>query len=358
MKNYFKKSLLWLMVATMVLAMCLSMTACGDKEDAIEITETPATEAAQKEYRLEDLVRDARSKTYSSGSGTNSYVIPEILLDSNDAKNANSEILEKNNPYFDDIDMNASNGVYQGVPDVMEIEYTASLVDGVLSVTVIRHMSMASEYDVYNFDVSKGELLDNKAFCAKVGENYADIEEQIKAEIKEYYKQYDSNSDASYQSMKQENLNYSLSGENLAFAKIFYENDELKVTYRVKGMAGALYYYNTFTVSDTFDAYEDSDTPVSQDDAVQEEIEPETISSEEAAVIARQEAGGDGFQAIYEGIVEYNGEDYYMFNIKWRVDDGNGMFHYSRIGNMIVSLDGSEVLSGDYDYNNDKMYVY
>lgn len=80
------------------------------------------------------------------------------------------------------------------------------------------------------------------------------------------------------------------------------------------------------------------------------------ISSDEAAEIARQNAGGDGYGATYVKKVEYNGEEYYLINIKWRVDDGDGKFYYSHIGYSIVSLDGKDVKSADYI--NGQVQVY
>ncbi len=82
----------------------------------------------------------------------------------------------------------------------------------------------------------------------------------------------------------------------------------------------------------------------------------EKISSDEAVDIARQNAGGDGYGATYVKNVEYNGEEYYLINIKWRVDDGDGKFHYSHIGYSIVSLDGKDVKNADYI--NGQVQVY
>lgn len=85
-----------------------------------------------------------------------------------------------------------------------------------------------------------------------------------------------------------------------------------------------------------------------------------TISEEEAARLALNKMGngGEGLQAICDKIVQYNGENYYLFNIKWRVDDGGGKFHYSHVHYVVVSMDGSDVRDADYDYNNAQLYVY
>ncbi len=80
------------------------------------------------------------------------------------------------------------------------------------------------------------------------------------------------------------------------------------------------------------------------------------ISSDEAAQIAREKAGGDGYRAVYWKTVKYNGEDYYLINISWRVDDNDGKFHYSHIGYTMVSMDGKNVKNADYI--NDQVQVY
>ena len=82
-----------------------------------------------------------------------------------------------------------------------------------------------------------------------------------------------------------------------------------------------------------------------------------TISSEEATKIALEKAGGsEQYGAVYWKKVQYEGKEYYLINIKWKVDDGNGKFHYSHIGYTIVSTDGTDVKS--VDYINDQVQVY
>ena len=70
-----------------------------------------------------------------------------------------------------------------------------------------------------------------------------------------------------------------------------------------------------------------------------------------------EKAGGDGkYSAFYEKTVQYEGQDDYLINIKWKVDDGNGRFHFSQIGYSIVSMDGKDVRNADYI--NDHVQVY
>ena len=83
------------------------------------------------------------------------------------------------------------------------------------------------------------------------------------------------------------------------------------------------------------------------------------ISSDEATKIALEKAGGDDqYSAFYEKTVQYEGQDYYLINIRRKVDDGNGQFHFSHIGYSIVSMDGKDVKSAEYDNANDKLYVF
>lgn len=82
-----------------------------------------------------------------------------------------------------------------------------------------------------------------------------------------------------------------------------------------------------------------------------------TISSDEATKIALEKAGGsEQYGAAYWKKVQYGGKEYYLINIKSKVDDGNGQFHYSHIGYIIVSTDGTEVKNADYI--NDQVQVY
>ncbi|MCI7211754.1 MAG: hypothetical protein MR981_06075 [Ruminococcus bromii] len=70
-----------------------------------------------------------------------------------------------------------------------------------------------------------------------------------------------------------------------------------------------------------------------------------------------EKAGGsEKYGAVYWKKVQYDGEEYYLINIKWKVDDGNIKFHYSHIGYMIVSMDGTDVKN--VDYVNDQVQVY
>ncbi len=104
--------------------------------------------------------------------------------------------------------------------------------------------------------------------------------------------------------------------------------------------------YDSFTYDVI--TYESNDNPSYSD--------IDKISSEEAEDIALQNAGGDKYGATYVKNVNYNGEEYYLINIKWRVDDGDGKFHYSHIGYSIVSLDGKNVKNADYI--NGQVQVY
>lgn len=82
-----------------------------------------------------------------------------------------------------------------------------------------------------------------------------------------------------------------------------------------------------------------------------------TISSDKATKIALEKAGGsEKYGAAYWKKVKYRGKEYYLINIKSKVDDGNGQFHYSHIGYMIVSMDGTDVKN--VDYVNDQVQVY
>lgn len=93
------------------------------------------------------------------------------------------------------------------------------------------------------------------------------------------------------------------------------------------------------------------------DSANEEATASANISSDDATKIALEKAGGDDqYSAFYEKTVQYEGQDYYLINIRWKVDDGNGQFHFSHIGYSIVSMDGKDVKNADYI--NDHVQVY
>lgn len=98
-----------------------------------------------------------------------------------------------------------------------------------------------------------------------------------------------------------------------------------------------------------------SDFSWSKISEAEQESNCEQISVDEATEIARQNAGGEGYRAVYIENVNYNDKEYYLFSINMRVDD-NERFHYTNIGYAIVSLDGNEVMNADYI--NGQVQVY
>lgn len=85
-------------------------------------------------------------------------------------------------------------------------------------------------------------------------------------------------------------------------------------------------------------------------------VSTKTITKEEAERLAHNDMGEGEYQAVYWKNVQYNGKEYFLINVSWKVDDGNGKFHYSHIGYKIVSMDGNEILNADYI--NDQVQVY
>ena len=81
-----------------------------------------------------------------------------------------------------------------------------------------------------------------------------------------------------------------------------------------------------------------------------------TITKKQAEQLAYDDMGEGYYQTVYWKNVQYNGKEYFLINVSWRVDDGNGKFHYSHIGYKIVSMDGKEILNADYI--NDQVQVY
>lgn len=149
-------------------------------ETAAPPTEAPAATAPVSIGTLGDYVKTLKEKEVSFGNGkTNTLRLPEILLDSADAKAANSEIVEK---YGEIVNGEAnSTGAYA-------LDYEAYLNDRILSVVVTAKYDGGNSYGLaYNFDVTTGKALDSAAVCEATGKSYGDMLDKLYDELVDYY---------------------------------------------------------------------------------------------------------------------------------------------------------------------------
>ena len=160
----------------------------------------------------------------------------------------------------------------------------------------------------------------------------------------------------------------SYKGKNYMIVNDLYHPEDIYFLYNVK-----LYDYdNKTTISKNHEDFEiniskpmwvidgyivDSELntyEIFDDDSTSEQVS--YITKEQAVQLAYADMGEGDYQAVYWKNVQYNGKEYFLINVSWKVDNGNGKYHYSHIGYKIVSMDGKEILNADY--LNGQVQVY
>lgn len=202
--------------------MLTSMTACSVNININGSTESTEATASQQTSdatetvtgKLSDYVRTSVENEVSFGDGvTKTLRLPEILLDSEDAKAANSDITEK---FGADTD---------GKSGVNTLDYTAALNDNLLSVCVCAGFEGGnSGAEVFNFDVSTGKKVDNDVILKYKGVSYTDVIEKIEKALDDYYKERNFDKLPLNDDMKAKTF----SARNLKDARL-YLNDEGKI---------------------------------------------------------------------------------------------------------------------------------
>lgn len=185
--------LLTIVFLTAALGAC-SINININKPTETEETAQPATEQATEAATeanaptaapigtLGDYVKTAKEVTVTYGdNNTNTLRMPEILLDSTDAKAANDELQAQ---FGDALD---SGDGYKGI---YALDYEAYLNGNVLSVVTVGKYDGGNTYGLaYNFDVLTGSKLDNKQVCESAGENYEEELEELHEKLDEYYQE-------------------------------------------------------------------------------------------------------------------------------------------------------------------------
>ncbi len=146
---------------------------------SIEIPTDPEPPTEFEVGDVDDYVGVYKEKTLTFGDGNKNVLrIPEIKLDSADAKAANAEIVEK---YGDVFASDRSNGI-------ISLDYDAYLNGTILSVVVTSKVDGGNTYGVaYNFEVVSGDGLDNKAVCDAAGKDYQEALEELSDEMRDAY---------------------------------------------------------------------------------------------------------------------------------------------------------------------------
>lgn len=145
----------------------------------VEIPTVPELPTEVEVGKLEDYVGTAKEKELSFGDGNkNTLRIPEIKLDSADAKKVNAEIDKKFADAF-------ASEKYAGI---VKLDYEGYLNGSTLSVAVTAKIEGGNTDGLaYNFDVTSGKRLDNKALCAVIGKDYEDMLSDLGAAMEDSY---------------------------------------------------------------------------------------------------------------------------------------------------------------------------
>lgn len=172
------------------------------------------------------------------------YRIPRINLSSADASRVNSEIKEKYTKEFDSI--NNNNGSSSDT-NCFGIDYSYYTADNILSVIVeARYTGSCVYHQVYNFDISTGEQLDNYQLLEKLGKSFSDIKDNLKDAIREDY-------DKNYGSIATEytqNLERTLSDSNINDVKLFINgSNDLRAICREYSSVGADSYEHKVSIN-------------------------------------------------------------------------------------------------------------
>lgn len=170
---------------------------------------------------LSDYIKNAKeSVIILPGGSEKRCAIPEILIDSSDAKAANREIVEKYGDYFDDP---------EGHNYVTELNYEAYLYDKFLSVYVKNKVDGGNSYGLcYCFDITNGNELSAEKLCSMTDHDYNTAISVLKTHLTSYY-------DDKYSQLpsNDEMRSQTLADSNIKASKLFL-NDAHELTAMVQ----------------------------------------------------------------------------------------------------------------------------
>lgn len=197
----------------------------GDEEVDPDVASSAARKEEMKNKSssaaLSDYIKDAKeSVIILPGGGEKRCAIPEILLDSSDAKSANAEITEKYGAYFDDP---------EGHNYVIELNYEAYLYDKFLSVYVKDYVDGGNTSGLcYCFDITDGSELSAEKLCSMTEHDYNTVIDTLKTNLTSYY-------DEKYSKLpgNDEERSKTLADSNIRGSKMFL-NDSHELTAMVQ----------------------------------------------------------------------------------------------------------------------------
>ena len=184
-------------------------------EPATDPPTDPPTEPPTSVPVVTDYVRTMREVVYENNTFvppiTMTFRIPEITIDSDDAREVNDEILEKYGSTMD-----AAEEQNSSVANTF-IDYDAYLTNDILSVVINVELGSGHswQYSVYNFDISTGKSLTNRTLCKKIGTDWDTMKKTLSSNLEYYYNQ-------TYpQHAKTPSMYDTLGSDNLEAARLF-----------------------------------------------------------------------------------------------------------------------------------------
>lgn len=186
-----------LIIAGTVCCACNSKPKENDKPapTSVEATAAPseivgATKAAEaatvsdtqtpKTAEVSDYVKNAKENVVVlPGGGEKRFRLPELLIDSSDARAANNEIMTKFGSYFDDPE--ARNYV-------ISMDYDVYLYNNILSVYIKSSVDGGNSSGLcYCFDVDSGSELSGRELCSAIDLDYDMALGTLKTNLTSYY---------------------------------------------------------------------------------------------------------------------------------------------------------------------------
>ena len=144
-------------------------------------TEPPVTEAPTEIFddALSGYIKIAKEKTleYSSGH-THTFCLPEVTFDTQDARDANSEIMDDFGEMMENLTTTSG----------YSLEYEAYLNEDVLSLVIFVRYDGGSGFGLgYNFDVTTGDRIDDETLCSIIGKSYDDVLDELCDALDEHF---------------------------------------------------------------------------------------------------------------------------------------------------------------------------
>ena len=209
-------------ITALIAALCVVFSACGSGEQPVTTTAPEVVIQAAKDKNKVSVARE-ESFEYTDNNGNSysaSYRIPSINLDSEDAEEANEEITDKYTPDFEKAEQESAARIGLTCDS---LDYEKYENEGVLSVVIRRvYYSHAVDYSVYNFNSKTGDALSGSDVAKASKLSWDEVTETLRTELeKDYVSKYKTSKPEKYE----ENLEKTLSDDNLGSAMLYLGKD-------------------------------------------------------------------------------------------------------------------------------------